>query len=286
MIPASFEYTRAATVDEAVQALAGGAKAIAGGQSLLPLLKMRLASADRLVDIGRLQELRGVRLNDDGSASLGALTTYADLIKGGSVSWVVEAVENIGDVQVRNRGTVGGALAHCDPASDFPAIALALDSTVVLRSVRGEREVPVDGFLHGPFETGLEPDELIVEIRRPPLPKGAGGAFVTLEQPASGYSIVGVAAVLGHRHGVWGSSEIDHVRVAITGVAEAPYRAKAVEEALTGTDCSPDRIAAAATKATEGVTVNSDIHADATYRAAVATVLVRRALETARARSS
>lgn len=286
MIPASFEYTRAASVDEALQALAGGAKAIAGGQSLLPLLKMRLASADRLVDIGRLQELRGIRRNEDGSASVGALTTYADVVESGSIPWVNEAVKDIGDVQVRNRGTIGGSLAHCDPASDFPAIALALDATVVLRSVRGEREVPVDGFLHGPFETGLAPDELIVEVRRPPLPQGAGGAYVTLEQPASGYSIVGVAAVLGHRHGVWGSSEIDHVRVALTGVGHVPYRAKAVEEALTGTDCSPDRIAAAAQKATEGIAVNSDIHADATYRAALAAVLTRRALETARARSS
>jgi carbon-monoxide dehydrogenase medium subunit len=286
MIPASFEYVRAASVDEALQALAGGAKAIAGGQSLLPLLKMRLATADRLVDIGRLQELRGVRIDDDGSASLGALTTYADLVRAGVIPWVTEAVENIGDVQVRNRGTIGGSLAHCDPASDFPAIALALDGTIVVRSVRGDREVAADGFFHGPFETGLAPDELIVEIRRPPLPQGAGGAYVNLEQPASGYSIVGVAALLGHRHGVFGSSEIDHVRVAITGVAHAPYRAKAVEDALVGTDCSPDRIAAAARKATEGVTVNSDIHADATYRAALATVLVRRALELARARSS
>ncbi len=286
MIPASFGYTRATSVDEALQALAGGAKAIAGGQSLLPLLKMRLARAERLVDIGRLDELRGIRLEEDGGATVGALTTYADIVKGGSIPWVNEAVKDIGDVQVRNRGTVGGALAHCDPASDFPAIALALDGTVVLRSVRGEREVPVDGFFHGPFETGLAPDELIVAVKRPPLPQGAGGAYVTLEQPASGYSIVGVAAVLGHRHGVFGSSEIDHVRVAVTGVAHAPYRARAVEDALTGTDCSPDRIAAAALKATEGIEVNSDIHADATYRAALATVLVRRALETARARSS
>lgn len=286
MIPASFEYTRASSVDDALQALAGGAKVIAGGQSLLPLLKMRLASAERLVDIGHLKELRGLRLNDDGSASLGPLTTYADVIKGGVIPWVTEALANIGDVQVRNRGTIGGSLAHCDPASDFPAIALALDGTIVVRSVRGEREVPADGFFHGPFETALAADELIVDLRRPPLPQGAGGAFVSLEQPASGYSIVGVAAVLGHRHGVLGSSEIDHVRVALTGVGPAPYRAKAVEEALAGTDCSPDKIAAAAQKAVEGVEVNSDIHADATYRAALATVLVRRALELARSRSS
>ncbi len=286
MIPASFEYTRAASVNEALKAIAGGARAIAGGQAILPLLKMRLARVDRLVDIGRLEDLRGVHLDEDGSGSIGALTTYADLISSGRMPWVAEATRNIGDVQVRHRGTLGGALAHADPNSDFPAIALALDASLVIRSLRGEREVPADGFFLGPFETGLAPDELITAIKLPPWPRGAGGAYVTLEQPASGYSIVGVAAVLGHRHGVFGSSQIDHVRVAITGVSQAPYRATAVEAALTNTECSSDQIAAAASHATEGVTVNSDIHADATYRAALASVLVRRALETARARSS
>ena len=165
----------------------------------------------------------------DGGYEVGALTTYADIIEGTKLSWVAEAVEGIGDVQVRNRGTVGGSIAHCDPASDLPAIALALDYSAVLRSVRGERTVPLDGFFDGPFQTQAEPDELLVAIRRGPIPDGAVGAYKKLEQPASGYSIVGVAAVIASSGG-----SISHARVAITGVGEAPYRAKAVEEALAG----------------------------------------------------
>jgi len=287
MIPAGFDYVRATSVDDAVRALGeSGSKVIAGGQSLLPLLKMRLAHVDRLVDIGRLTELKGVRDLPDGGLEIGALTTYAELLAATEQSWTDEALEHIADPQTRNRGTVGGAISHADPALELPALGLALDYSAVLRSSRGERVVPLDGFFLGPFHTAIEPDELLVALRRGPQPAGAGGAYRSIEQAASGYAIVGVAAVLGHRHGVLGSSEIDHVRVAITGVADAPYRARAVEEALVGTDCSPDRIAAAAEKATEGVTVNGDIHAGAAYRTAMAAVVTRRALEAARARSS
>jgi carbon-monoxide dehydrogenase medium subunit len=287
MIPAAFDYIRPASVAEALGLLGQpGTKVIAGGQSLLPLLKMRLASVERLVDIGALSELRGVSYGDDGGARVGALTTYAELIEATRLEWVREALERIGDVQVRNRGTVGGAVAHCDPASDMPAILLALDGEVVLRSSRGERVVPASAFFTGTFETAMEPDELLVELRRPALPANVGAAYRSLEQPASGYSMVGVAAILGHAHGVWGASSIDHVRVAVTGVADRPYRATAVEEALAGTDCSPARIAEAAAHATDGITVNSDIHADREYRTAMAAVYVRRALEAARARSS
>jgi aerobic carbon-monoxide dehydrogenase medium subunit len=287
MIPTGFDYVRATSVDEAIAALGDpGTKVIAGGQSLLPVLKMRLAQVDRLVDIGRLTELKGVRDLPDGGLEIGALTTYAELIAAAKLSWTNEALEHIADPQTRNRGTVGGAISHADPALELPALGLALDYSAVLRSSRGERIVPLDGFFLGAFQTALEPDELLVALRRGPLPAGAGGAYRSIEQAASGYAIVGVAAVLGHRHGVLGSTEIDHVRVAITGVADAPYRARAVEEALVGTDCSPDRIVAAALKATEGVTVNGDIHAGAAYRTAMAAVVTRRALEAARARSS
>lgn len=287
MIPAGFDYVRAGSVDEAIRALAEpGSKVIAGGQSILPLLKMRLAHVERLVDIGRLDELRGGRDLPDGGYEVGALTTYAELLATTRLDWVREAIEHIADTQTRNRGTVGGAISHADPALELPAVGLALDLSAVLRSSRGQRVVPLDGFFLGPFHTAIEPDELLVALRQPPVPTGAGGAYRSIEQAASGYAIVGVAAVLGHRHGVFGSSEIDHVRVAITGVADAPYRAKAVEAALVGTDCSPARIAEAAEKATEGVIVNSDIHADAEYRTAMAAVVTRRALEAARARSS
>ena len=173
MIPAAFEYQRPASVDEALRALSdtsGGAKVIAGGQSLLPLLKLRLASADTLIDIGRLAELKAQGPTADGGYEVGALVTYAELIKATSLSWAAEGMEHIGDVQVRNRGTVGGSIAHCDPASDLPAMALALDYSVVLRSQRGERTVPLDGFFEGPFQTGMTPDELLIKIVRGPLP--------------------------------------------------------------------------------------------------------------------
>jgi carbon-monoxide dehydrogenase medium subunit len=277
VIPAAFDYRRPTSVDEALTAISGGdAKVIAGGQSILPLLKMRLASADTLVDIGRLTDLRGMRELPDGGYEVGALTTYADIIAGTKLAWVAEAVEGIGDVQVRNRGTVGGSISHCDPASDLPAVALALDYSVVLRSVRGERTAALDGFFEGAFQTAAAPDELLVAIRRGPVPAGAQGAYRKLEQPASGYSIVGVAAVIASSGG-----SVSHARVAITGVGEAPYRAKAVEEALLGSDGSAAAVVAAAEHAADGQTVNSDIHADRDYRSHMAVVFTRRAIEAA-----
>jgi carbon-monoxide dehydrogenase medium subunit len=277
VIPAAFDYRRPTSVDEALTAISGGdAKVIAGGQSILPLLKMRLASADTLVDIGRLTDLRGMRELPDGGYEVGALTTYADIIAGTKLAWVAEAVEGIGDVQVRNRGTVGGSISHCDPASDLPAVALALDYSVVLRSVRGERTAALDGFFEGAFQTAAGPDELLVAIRRGPVPAGAQGAYRKLEQPASGYSIVGVAAVIASSGG-----SVSHARVAITGVGEAPYRAKAVEEALLGSDGSAAAVVAAAEHAADGQTVNSDIHADRDYRSHMAVVFTRRAIEAA-----
>jgi carbon-monoxide dehydrogenase medium subunit len=274
MIPAAFGYTRAGSVQEAIEALAGdgAAKVIAGGQSLLPLMKLRLASPGALVDIGSLTELRGIRALPDGSFEIGALTTYADIIERGPVPWIREAMQTVGDVQVRNLGTIGGAIAHADPASDAAAIALAIDGSAVLRSARGERVVPLDGFFSGPFQTAIEPDELLVAIRRPALPAGAGGAFRNLEQPASGYSMVGVAAVVAGRPG-----SVTHARVAVTGVGEAPYRARAVEAALR----AGGSVEEASAHAADGQQVNSDIHAGREYRAAMAAVVTRRALEAA-----
>jgi len=277
VIPAAFDYRRPSSVDEALDAISGGdAKVLAGGQSLLPLLKLRLARADTLVDIGRIGELKGFGATADGGYEMGALTTYADMIAETKLAWTAEALEEVGDVQVRNRGTVAGSLAHCDPASDAPAICLALDYSVVLRSKRGERVVPIAEFLQGPFQTAIEPDELIVKLRRGPLPAGASGAYRKLAQPASGFSIVGVAVVVAKDNG-----SIGHARVALTGVGEHPYRATAVEAALVGSDGSPEAVAAAAEHAAHGQTVNSDIHADAAYRARMAVVYTRRAIEDA-----
>ncbi len=285
MIPAAFSYERPETLDAALAALAasdGSAKVIAGGMSLLPLMKLRLASADTLIDIGRLAELKGAHATADGGFEMGALTTYAEAIESTTLDFAIECLSGIGDVQVRNRGTLGGAVAHCDPASDAPALALALDYSAVLRSAKGERVVPLDGFFQGAFQTAMESDEILVSLRRGPLPAGASGAYRKLEQPASGYSVVGVAAVIGRGS----DGRINHARVALTGVHEHPYRAPEVENALIGTMGTAEDVAAAAQHATVEVEVNSDIHADRAYRSQMAIVYTRRAIEAALGRSA
>jgi carbon-monoxide dehydrogenase medium subunit len=274
---AAFDYQRAMSLDDALAAIAGGdAKVLAGGMSLLPLMKLGLAQPGKLVDIGGLSELKALGPTADGGYEVGALATYADVLASAPTGISRECISDIGDIQVRNRGTVGGALSHADPASDLPALALALDYAFVLRSARGERTVAADGFFTGAFTTVMEPDELFIKGTRGPLPDGAGGAYRKLENPASGYSIVGVAAVVAASGG-----SVTHARVALTGVGEVAYRAKAVESALLGSDGSPDAVAAAAEHATEGQTVNSDIHADREYRARMAVVHTRRAIEAA-----
>lgn len=277
MIPAAFDYQRATSIDDALAALAGGdAKVIAGGMSLLPLMKLRLAQPPKLVDIGRLDELKRLGPTPDGGFEIGALATYADVMEATQLPFARDCIAHVGDVQVRNRGTIGGAMSHADPASDGPALALALDYSAVLRSPRGERVVPLDGFFTGAFTTDIAPDEILTSIRRGPLPDGIGGSYQKMAHPASGYSIVGVCAVVASSGG-----SISHARVAITGVGEAPYRAKAVESALMGSDGSPGTVAAAAALATEGQTVNSDIYADRAYRTKMAEVYTRRAIDAA-----
>jgi carbon-monoxide dehydrogenase medium subunit len=269
MIPAAFEYVRATSLDDALTRLAdggGAAKAIAGGQSILPLMKLRLARPETLVDIGRLAELKGVRRLDDGRVAVGALTTYDEMLRD-------ETLRHYG---VLNMGTIGGSIAHADPASDMPAVLLALDAEVVARSPRGERTIPITSFFDGPFMSVLEGDELITEVRLPAGREGIGSAYGAIEQPASGYSIAGVAAVIGAREGDrWG-----FCAVGITGVGEQPYRASGVEAAV----MSGASLADAASRATDGITVNADIHADREYRTHVAAAQVRRTLEAAIAR--
>jgi aerobic carbon-monoxide dehydrogenase medium subunit len=286
VIPAAFSYTRATSVDEALRLLAAddGAKLIAGGQSLLPLMKLRLATADTLVDIGRLAELKGVSKLEDGRLAVGALTTYAELIDSPAIHYGVlkDALPSIGDVQVRNLGTVGGAVAHADPASDLPAALIALGAEIVLQSASGTRSLAADGFFEGPFQTAARPDELLTQVRLPAGRDDAGSAYASLEQPASGYSLVGVAAVVI----VGAGGVVEKAGIGITGVSEHPYRAAEVEDALTGTTATPDDIAAAAAKAVSGRSVNSDIHANAEYRAAMAVVYTRRAIAAALARAA
>ena len=278
MIPAAFEYSRPSTLDEALRMVAGrpDVKVLAGGQSLLPLLKLRLASASTLVDIGRLPELRGIRRGTDGALSIGALTTYRELLESDAAMayrCLAEAVPHIADVQVRNRGTIGGSVAHADPASDMPAVLLALNATLIARSAQGERRIPATSFFTGAFQTALVEGEILTGIVLPTASSEIGSAYRKLEQPASGYSIVGVAAVVARTGGT-----ISAASVAITGVGEVAYRAEAVERALVGSDGSPTAIAAAAAHAADGHKVASDIHADAAYRAQMAAVYVRRAV--------
>jgi carbon-monoxide dehydrogenase medium subunit len=279
MIPAAFAYDRPTTLDEALGLLSGSAdaKVLAGGQSLLPLLKLRLAGAARLIDIGRIPELHGIRATAEGGTSIGALTTYRELLDSALAmrfGCIADAVPQIGDIQVRNRGTVGGAIAHADPASDLPAVMLALDATFVARSKGGERRIKATSFFQGAFQTSLTEGELLTEVVIPPGSEVLGSAYRQLSQPASGYSIVGVAAVVGRTGGT-----ISTTRVAVTGVGNVAYRASAVESALIGSDGSAAAIAAAAAHAADGQTVASDIHADRAYRAQMATVYVRRAIE-------
>jgi len=292
MIPAAFDYSRAATVDEALALLmehGADAKLIAGGQSLLPYMKLRLARPDRLIDIGRIDSLRGVRALPDGRLAIGALTTYAQLLDDPKVmglALMADALPRIADVQVRNRGTIGGAIAHADPAADMPAVLLALEAEVVARSARhGERTIPIGDFFEGAFSTALAPDELVTEIRVASPSGSYGSAYRMLEQPASGFAIAGVAVVVG-RSGANGSAdgEVDDVRVAVTGVGEKPYRATSVEDALRGTKLGSAAIGNAVGSITNGVAVQGDIHADVAYRTAMAGVMARRALEAARER--
>jgi aerobic carbon-monoxide dehydrogenase medium subunit len=277
MIPASFEYTRAASLRDALTALAqgNGTKVLAGGHSLIPMMRFRLAQPSRLIDIGRLSELKGVAEHRRG-ARIGALTTYCEVLESDLLRerfpLIAEATEGIGDLQVRNRGTVGGGLAHADPASDMPAIMVALDATFNLRSKRGKRSVPAREFFQGPFSTALAEDELFVEVMLPPLPRGAGTAYVSFNQAASGYALVGAAAVVARSR-----KTVNHAVVALTGLADVARRVSAADQ-LVGTKAEPDVIARIAAAAPEGLDIQGDVHAPAPYRRHLVSVATREAL--------
>jgi carbon-monoxide dehydrogenase medium subunit len=271
MIPAPFDYRRAEHLEEALGLLqehGDDAKALAGGHSLLPLMKLRLATPGLLVDIGRLQDLSYVRLDGD-RVRIGALTRHRDLeidpVLREQVPLLAHVAGQVGDPQVRHRGTIGGSLAHGDPASDLPAACLALGAELTLRSARGERTVPAAEFFTGFLETALAPDELLVEISVPAVP-GAGWSFQKFNRRAQDWAIVGVAAV---RNGTTG--------VALVNMGPTPLRARAVEEALAA-GASP---AEAAERADEGLDPPGDLNASPEYRRHLARVLVRRALEEA-----
>jgi len=280
MIPTSFDYVRAESLKDALKVLSDGdgSKAIAGGHSLLPIMKFRLAQPPRLVDISRLEELKGIAEKGRG-ARIGAGTTYRELLESELLRErfpiIAEATEIIGDLQVRNRGTIGGSLAHADPVSDMPAVMLALDATFNLRSKRGRRSVKAREFFQGAFTTALAEDELLTEIILPRLPTGAGTTYLSHDHPASGYAIVGAAVVVARKR-----KAVTHAVVALTGVGEIAYLLRSAD-GLIGSTGEPDVIAKVAGEATTGVEVNGDIYAPGEYRRHLATVITRRALETA-----
>lgn len=287
MIPSAFEYLAPKTLDEALSLLdryGGEAKLLAGGHSLLPLMKLRLAAPRYVIDLGRVRELDSIR-EEGGKIVIGAVTTHAaietsDLLRR-RAPLLAETAAEIGDVQVRNRGTLGGAAAHADPAADYPAALLALDAEFKLVSCGGERVVPAGSFFVDMMTTALRSGEILAEVRFDADPKGAGSAYKKLHQPASGFAIVGVATRLV----LAADGTCRDVRVGITGVAAKPYRATGVESELRGKKLDEKAIARAAAGAARGTEPLADLHASARYRAAMAEVFTRRALAAALARA-
>lgn len=270
MYPRPFEYYRANSVQEAIQLLQQheDSKILSGGHSLLPAMKLRLASPAALVDISRVQELKNLSAN--GAVTIGAGVTYNDFLNNAAMrdaaTALYEAVAKVGDMQVRNRGTIGGAAAHADPASDVPAALLALNATLTAVGPNGSRDIAADDFFVDILTTALEPDEVLTAIKIPIA--GGKSAYEKFAHPASGYAVVGVAAALG----------AGAPRVGITGATYKATRATAVEDALEGANLDAANIAAAAEKAADGLELAGDHYASADYRAHLTKVFTKRAL--------
>ena len=281
MIPVQFTYERAGSVDDAIAKLGGGGKLIAGGHSLVPLMKLRLSEPGHLVDISRIAELSGIR-ESGGQISIGATTVHHDIATSkllrDQCPMVAEAAAEIGDPQVRNRGTIGGSIAHADPAADFPAVILALDAQLQVRGKSGARTVKAADYFKGFYSVDLQPSEIITAIQFTPI-KAAG--YAKLHQRASHYAIVGVAAALEIKGGV-----IQAARIGLTGATTHGVRLTNVERALAGQKANADTIKSASAEAGSGVAdLNADLHASADYRRAMIPVFTRRALEKALARA-
>jgi len=281
MYPAPFEYHRATSVDDAVALLAQYAddgKLIAGGHSLLPVMKLRFAQPAHLIDIRRVPELVGVR-EENGMLRIGAATPHAALAASDVVrsraDVLAEAAGRIGDAQVRNMGTIGGSLAHADPGADLPAVTLALGAELAVVGRAGRRSIPIDRFFTGLFSSALAADDVLVEVRVPCLGARMGGAYAKHPDPASGYAVVGIAAVVT----LGADDSVQQARVALTGLATHATRLVGVEQALTGKPATREQIGAAAARATDGWEMRDAT--DAAYKAHLAAVYARRALERA-----
>ena len=282
MIPAKFEYVRPSTVGDAISALADGgedAKVIAGGQSLLPLLRLRLSYPDILVDVGGLDELRGV--TDDGDHLLiGSRTTHYQVVHDPLIAehcgLLAQAAGTVADPAVRHRGTLGGSIAHADPAGDLPAVILALDATMIATGPGGQREIPAADFFVDYLTTALEPGEILTGIRVPKLGSDWGYRYEKFHRTAQAWAIVGVAALVRRSNG-----QVAEARVGLTNMGSVPIRASAVEAAAAGAQASSEALRAAAAGAAEGTQPPADLHGAPDYRRHLAQVLTGRALEAA-----
>jgi carbon-monoxide dehydrogenase medium subunit len=275
VIPSAFEYTAPDSLDEALQALAAGgedAKLLAGGHSLIPLMKMRLAAPTLLVDLRKLSDLRGIQPGDEG-ARIGALTTHAEVSQAPELGVAAHAAGQIADQQVRNRGTIGGSLAHGDSASDLPAVLLACEGSVVARGPGGEREIAARDLFQGFLTTALADDEIVTEVKLPAM-AGYGFAYDKFTRRAEDWAMVGVCALVKVSGG-----QVEDVRVSFTNMAAVPIRAQAVEGALRGQGV--DAIASASEHAAEGTDPPGDLNATPDYKRHLARVLTRRALQKA-----
>ncbi len=284
MYTQKFEYTAPKTLDEALHLLASGAKPLAGGMSLIPMMKLRLAAPEHLVDLGKLRDLNYIR-EAGGALHIGATTTHAELESSALLRQkcplLAEAASAIGDVQVRNMGTIGGSVAHADPSADYPAALQALEAKLVLKGAKSERTVSAADFFVDAFTTSLEPNEIIREVIVPVEAADTGTCYQKMPQPASGFAIVGVAARVRRSGG-----KIAFVRIGVTGLSNRSYRATAAEKELEGKAGSAAEIKSAVALVAQGVDANSDLHASAEFRRHLAAVHAARALTAALARKT
>ena len=283
MIAQHFEYIVPSSLGEAVNLLqkhAGRAKILAGGHSLIPMMKLRLAAPEFLIDIGRIPELSYVK-EDSAKVRIGALTTHyaietSDVIRR-RFSALADAAGLIGDIQVRNKGTIGGSIAHADPAADYPASILAFDATIVTLGPRGERQIPASKFFVDMLTTALEANEVVREIQIPVATGKVASAYIKMAQKASGFAICGAAAVVE----IDSAGKLANVAIGITGVGNHAFRAAKTEGALKGQAPAADALKKACEKASDGVIALDDIHASADYRLDLARIYTRRALQAA-----
>ena len=283
MIPAQFDYQAPKTLDQAVALLAqhpDEAKILAGGHSLIPAMKLRLVQPQLLVDISRIKDLSYIR-EEDGQILIGAMTTHYQLESSATLKTICpllpECAAHIGDVQVRNKGTIGGSVAHSDPAGDWPAAIIALGAELIVVGSVGERAIKADDFFVDMLTTALGPGEILREIRIKKPQGRFGQSYQKVHHPASGFAVVGVAATLN----LGSNGSCESAGVGITGVASKAYRATGVEAALTGRPLDEQVIATAASHACDGIDANSDLSASGEYRSHLAQVYVRRAIQAA-----